>query len=679
MRLSHLFIAIASSLPFLGSATDADADADADDCTSPAPTTATCLTNADFAHGTLILDTPGDYKLCQDIVFQPNPHNLASDALPINLDIFQPNFEDDGYDPHAFGLGFFSAISITTSNVNLYLNCHSLEQSTEHALLQRFYAHIELASSPFLPKVGPHDFGTNFISATNVQILGPGRFGRSSHHAIHGNDNTDVVIRDVTFQDFEVAAVSLNNVDNLLIEDCDVLQNRQDVPVIGAWSGALFIRPYLDVLRGMEYSMTLMGDTFTAATAYDELTEMLTSVYEDVMTTGFISESNPGYTLFHNIHHVIDGPCYSFVVHGKGPAVGGIGFTLDKDDTVTSSNIIIQNNHIENMKCWTNEIPATVVDGVVQNDARGAILQLISSLDGSPISIEEDGRYRSNVVANAQIMVAKAIHEGVLVDTNPVLQTGVNTISPKIVEWASSESEMFTPAYRCNGDSMHHVSKGTMVIRVEDTEGFIIRNNTIQNVENLSPIPFDVGNCTDFHLGASIENPNEQQGGNIRGISVAAVTGFMNNNEVNGPKQSSLIEGNIVVGAWSKNSNVIVGIDIQGESSDIEVDFNTVDLDGEGSTHNNLFDNYIAFRMRENVVTNNGRGAVTLGENNDFAQGIQVIQQNHNKENDPDADLTKKNKKAGSLRALREAHRHVPMPDGFKNEWEYGGCPFARG
>ena len=273
-------------------------------------------------------------------------------------------------------------------------------------------------------------------------------------------------------------------------------------------------------------------------------------------------------------------------------------------------------------------------------------------------------------------MVAKAIHDGILLD-DPVLQTGVNTISPKIVEWASSESGTFSPDFRCNGDSMHHVSKGTMVIRVEDTEGFTIRNNTIRGVENLSPAPFDVGNCTDFHQGASIENANKQQNGNIRGISVAAVTGFVNNIEVNGPKQSSLIEENTIVGASSKNSNVIVGIDIQGESSDIEVDFNTVDLDGESSTHMNLFDNYIGLRMRENVVSNNGRFAVTLGDNNDFAQGVEIGQQNE-EEDVPDAELTKKNKKAGSLRALVKAHKHVPIPDGFQTEWEYGGCPFAR-
>ena len=422
-------------------------------------------------------------------------------------------------------------------------------------------------------------------------------------------------------------------------------------------------RPYLAELLQIDYEMSIKGQSVTAAEAYESLTTMLEAVYSDVTTTGFIQEGTEGYDLFNNIHRAIDGPCYAFVVHGKGPAVGGMGFTLNRDEAVTSSNIAIKNNLIENIKCWTNEIPAAVVDGVVQNDARGAILQFVSSADGSPISINPDGTYLPNVVSNAQIMVANAIHNGNLTN-RPDLQTGVNTISPQIVDWASNETATFTPTYRCNGDSMHHVSKGNIIIRVEDTEGFEIVDNNITGIKNLSPPSFNVGNCADFHLGASIENANEQQGGNIRGIAVAAVTGFTNNNEVNGPKQSSLIQGNTIVGASSENSNVIVGIDIQGESSDIEVDFNFVDLDG---IEHDIFEHskHIAFRCRENVVSNNGRGAVTLGTNNEFEQAIEVLN---------------KQGKGGTrnLRALQDVHKNVPMPEGFENEWEYGGCPFAR-
>ena len=196
--------------------------------------------------GTKIINRSGDYKLCEDIVFHPN--GPRSGQLPAE-DAFDPDF--DVYDPNNYGLGFFAAIAITVPNVNLYLNCKTIKQSAGHALFQRFFAVIELANSPFLPEVGPHNFvnedsdfrgASQFKAARNVLIKGPGTIGRSSHHGIHGNNNKKVEVRDVKFTDFEVAAIALNNVDHALIENCDIRRNRQDVPILGSFSAARNIR-----------------------------------------------------------------------------------------------------------------------------------------------------------------------------------------------------------------------------------------------------------------------------------------------------------------------------------------------------------------------------------------------------------------------------------------------------
>jgi hypothetical protein len=45
------------------------------------------------------------------------------------------------------------------------------------------------------------------------------------------------------------------------------------------------------------------------------------------------------------------------VVHGRGPAVGDQGFVFNENNTTTSSNILIKDNKINNIKCWTKEIP----------------------------------------------------------------------------------------------------------------------------------------------------------------------------------------------------------------------------------------------------------------------------------------------------------------------------------
>ena len=104
------------------------------------------------------------------------------------------------------------------------------------------------------------------------------------------------------------------------------------------------------------------------------------------------------------------------------------------------------------------------------------------------------------------------------------------------------------------------VSKGMVIIRVEDVIGFEILGNTIENVENLSFEPFGTtfGICTDYHAGASVENLMEQQAANIRAISVAAVSGFDENSA-----RSSKIEANTVKGFNSDYANVIIGIDVQ--------------------------------------------------------------------------------------------------------------------
>jgi hypothetical protein len=70
-----------------------------------------------------------------------------------------------------------------------------------------------------------------------VVIKGPGNLSRSSH-GIHGNENRNVEIRNVIFRDFEVAAVSLNNVDGLNIQNCEIQHNRRDVPIVGSFSAA---------------------------------------------------------------------------------------------------------------------------------------------------------------------------------------------------------------------------------------------------------------------------------------------------------------------------------------------------------------------------------------------------------------------------------------------------------
>lgn len=63
-----------------------------------------------------------------------------------------------------------------------------------------------------------------------------------SSSGIHGNNNANIQIHNVTFRDFGVAAVSLNNVDGLEIRDNRVEGNFKDFPVNGLFRAATAIR-----------------------------------------------------------------------------------------------------------------------------------------------------------------------------------------------------------------------------------------------------------------------------------------------------------------------------------------------------------------------------------------------------------------------------------------------------
>ena len=105
-----------------------------------------------------------------------------------------------------------------SDNVIIDLNGKTIKQSALHNIEQReilcTYKRIE--SSPFIPNQGPGDFGKTIKIPKNVCIMN-GTLGLSSHHGIHGNKMENVVIHNVVFKDFEVAAVALNGGVNCIL------------------------------------------------------------------------------------------------------------------------------------------------------------------------------------------------------------------------------------------------------------------------------------------------------------------------------------------------------------------------------------------------------------------------------------------------------------------------------
>ena len=585
-------------------------------------------------------------RLCDNIVFCPSGGLDFDQATPAQIaKAFDPIEQGLAkYDNNEYALGFFAAVAVAADDVNFSLNGYSIGQCKEHALMQRFFAVFELASAPFTPGVGPHDFvgsGT-FKAAKNFKLTGPGTVGLSSHHGIHGNENENIEISGVTFKDFEVGAVSLNNVKGLEIKNCDIPNNRHDVPILGSFSAALQIRAYVEQLLASSpnFTMNLGGVSKTVEEVYDNLVDHIANVFNDVRSDGFIdADEHPDeWKLYNNFNRVVDGPCYAFLVHGKGPAVGGFGEMQTSDASALSSDVSIRNNNVNNIKCFTNEVLAAVVDTRVQNDARGAILQFYDANDEKYIGVHMDGSYQGNANLDAQIMTAQAMNTGVL-SPDDILQTNVNSIAPSLIQWAEGSNPAFTLSdkFRCNGDSMHHVIKGSVMIRVEDCQGFDIQGNSIDDVEVLSKGPVEL--CNDFHLGAAVADGSARMLADLRGISVAAVSAF--DSSLSTGNDASFISHNTLTNFKSQSANLIAGVDIQGFSEGVNLENNYVNLDS--SVGDDATDKWVGLRIRQAAA------AIMVKKNNNFVQG-EVIE---------------------SRRKLPEYH---PRPAG--SEWPNNGCPF---
>lgn len=547
------------------------------------------LTADDFRFGTYIIDQPGRYQLGEDISFNPNsPDTLraavaggtpaASVALEEPIDAYQSGtplvtqfahgptapFSPGGpldarYDPAAYGVGFFAAIAITADDVELDLAGHTIEQSPEHALLQRFFAVIELADQPFLPAQGPFDFGLGIDSANRV-VIHNGTIGRSSHHGIHGNGNEDVTIAGVEFVDYEVAAVALNGVRGLDVHKVTAT-NRKDVPVLGTFSSAQFIKPYLDRLARPPVSTTTLtvdGAALDVATVRNALRRAINTTHADVMAGGAIDAAHePEFGLFHNPHGVVDGNSYSFLVNSVGVAVNGFPTTPDAE--VASTNVRFSDVHVVEQVAAITEVPALDVGGGAGIDPVGAVFQTrnVHPTDGSPLTMSADERYLGNPVANAQALVAKAASLGEFDGSH--LSVRRTNIAGGVLDWVESGNTLTGAGlgYLCNGDSMFHVNKGAIAFRVDGTRDVKLNNTSVLGLTNLGPEGSDV--CGDYRDGRS------HSAATLKGYGGSAVRAYTFAGTRHADVNSALAQD------LTAHAGAVVGFDVLTDTGDVRL------------------------------------------------------------------------------------------------------------
>lgn len=417
------------------------------------------LCQKDFDRGTVRITEPGYYVLTENIVFAPNIENSGL-----------PYAKDEQYSGKPYVLGFFAGITVECPDVCLDLNGYEFRQGEDHALLQAFYSHIELCNAPFVPKEGPADFVSTLKSACRV-VVKNGCLGFSSHHAIHGNGASKVLLKDLRIREFTVSPISLNGGHSITIKDIKAGPNRHDIPVLGTYSAAQFTVQLAEAFMGRygdqmtEYEMAQM------LKANGDLHENIKSVFREVMTTGKTKDP-----LYHNEAGLIDGNAYGILIHPLGPAVNEFVKDVPKKQ-------IVRGLHIENVKIFgiknnVREIPGlTGKDGSdVQRGPAGAVFQFDQVSDGGG---PHDRYYRGSLLSNLQIAMARPINRlGVTYGTFGIIED--------IVNWASygHSSGRYHLSWKSMGDSMFHLNKGVIGLRIDGTEDGLVENFCVEDLEN---------------------------------------------------------------------------------------------------------------------------------------------------------------------------------------------------
>ena len=476
------------------------------------------LKNSDFVNGTLRIKAPCMLKLTEHLIFNPNRpttwldsnDNITNDvSKAVKLD---PNRQLDWYpnvnasnnsqyfEPEvvfAYGLGFFAAIAIECENVVVDLNNFTMAQHPEHALQQRFYSHIELADQPFLPLQGPSNFGNILRSAVNTFICN-GKLGLSSHHGIHGNNGgNDIMIENVMFEDFEVAALALNGFKNIYLKNLTGYKNRQNIPVLSTYSASRFIKLFVQMTEQMGYGNPNLTSAKNAL--YNDTDAVFNSV---ILKNTQVQVPS----LFKNTSGLIDAIAYGLVINPNGVAVNQFLENRSSFRANETTNIYMFNCNMANIKSRADEIVAisNLAGNSAQVDTAGAALQFfrdVSVLNGNKYY------YSGTSLSNVQIELAKIKFS---LDSSNISSKffGTLNIDKGIQDWKDNSALYFkiennqlilydgtdnkymvgsNPViYKifCNGDSMFHVVKGTIGIRIDGANNLCMLDCGVSNVLN---------------------------------------------------------------------------------------------------------------------------------------------------------------------------------------------------
>jgi len=529
------------------------------------------LTNADFQNGTLRIKSGNCvFKIVENIEIQPG---VAPNFFPV---------EADEYPFPPYQLGWFAGITCETNDpIVIDLNGFTIEQSELFALQQRFYAIIEIGDQPFLENQGPSQFGA-LGGGKNITIKN-GILGRSSHHGIHSaGKGENILLEDLTIQNFEVAGIHLNGAKNTVIKNCHIGPIRLDVPVIGTYSQCKFIRSFV---ADIDPTLTLpfVDGPIKGSEILADLDNVLEKVYNNIANGCAANKDAPECTFVTNIKSVNQatkqgenfnkesyyqptGGAYGLVLNKEGVAINGF-LTVQPDGDVGNSNIQVDGLCVDMIKSATIEVVGVSNPNAVKDGSYGGGGAFQTGPVGDVFRIDDlsttSGLYTATALSNAQLFVAVNGIPG---------NIGTTNISSEIINWALSGDKKYgkidintiltdpptNNLYRLyNGDAMAHVDKGNIGLWIQGGNDIEVTNTQILNISqnSLSSKGRDYDYPAPNHISHPAQKLPYYGGGTARGMAISSC----NNIKVN--KTS--------INLLNSMSNNTIGIDYIGFNTNI--------------------------------------------------------------------------------------------------------------
>lgn len=487
----------------------------------------TLLYNKDFTDGTFQIKKGGLYVMCEDIIFNPDEINLTTDTK------YTSN--------KAYRMGFFAAITVECDDVVIDLQGHTIRQSYEHYFKQRFFSVIELGSSPFISEQGPalvNQKATEYpyMSSSNCMIIN-GTIGLSSHGGIHGNNNTNILLQQLTIQDFETTGIQLNGVKKTFI-DCATIKGITVAPVNSLTFTLLQHKKKLEQIISdtpeiEDYILSIDASNNVILSHTDTLTDVCrieNALIQPFKDADLIHVSQGGQTtvaatlrsiwvkikaitgIFNHIGDSLDAQIKHFattesthtqtgetvgcpdgsVIHGILIHQSGVAIGELTDACATQGGPCCPVAH-STSKCSKNAESVTIHNCTISN-------LLLNSHETCGLFDTTSKKFIRDYTS-AVLDCETVFPGGVLSIIRVLVNQSKTTKWPSAVQkllifgremysWDTFLTDMSTVEFRFNIDIMAHISKGTFGIRVEDVTGLSIENVTYSDSQNLSAVQY---------------------------------------------------------------------------------------------------------------------------------------------------------------------------------------------